>query len=98
MKVYTVREVINMQTAKLFQNGQSQAVRLPKEYRFADEEVGILRMGKLVILYPKDEISKFFFSSLGNFTDDFFDSISSAKTEDIPNAPRESFDTLEDVV
>ncbi|MCL2420644.1 MAG: AbrB/MazE/SpoVT family DNA-binding domain-containing protein, partial [Defluviitaleaceae bacterium] len=41
-----------METAKLFQNGQSQAVRLPKEYRFAGNEVGVTRMGELVVLYP----------------------------------------------
>jgi antitoxin VapB len=39
-------------TAKLFQNGQSQAVRLPKEYRFEGTEVRIRRHGSSVILEP----------------------------------------------
>jgi antitoxin VapB len=40
------------QRAKLFQNGRSQAVRLPKEFRFEGEEVSIRREGEAVILEP----------------------------------------------
>ena len=79
-----------METAKLFVNGQSQAVRLPKEFRFSGDEVGITRLGELVVLYPKNKKDELFFSSLGNFTDDFFDSIASAKTENTPDTPRET--------
>lgn len=79
-----------METAKIFLNGQSQAVRLPKEYRFSGDEVGITRLGELVVLYPKDKKDDLFFSSLGNFTDDFFDSIASARAENAPDTPRES--------
>ena len=42
-----------MPTAKLFRNGRSQAVRLPKEFRFEGEEVEIRREGDLVILAPR---------------------------------------------
>ena len=41
-----------MATAKLFRNGRSQAVRLPKEFRFEGEEVSIRREGRRVILEP----------------------------------------------
>ena len=41
-----------MATAKLFQNGRSQAVRLPKEYRFEGDEVSIRREGEGVVLEP----------------------------------------------
>lgn len=41
-----------MKTAKLFQNGQSQAVRLPKEFRFDDSEVFIKKTGNIVQLIP----------------------------------------------
>lgn len=41
-----------MATAKLFRNGRSQAVRLPKEFRFEGEEVSIRREGRGVILEP----------------------------------------------
>jgi virulence-associated protein VagC len=39
-------------TAKLFRNGRSQAVRLPKEFRFEGEEVSIRREGDSVVLEP----------------------------------------------
>jgi len=43
------------QTAKLFTNGRSQAVRLPAEFRFSGREVFIERQGEAVILRPKPE-------------------------------------------
>ena len=42
-----------MKTAKVFKHGNSQAVRLPKEFRFADDEVLIKRSGGGVLLLPK---------------------------------------------
>ena len=41
-----------METAKVFWSGRSQAVRLPKEYRFESDEVRIRRHGQTVILEP----------------------------------------------
>ena len=61
-----------MQTAKLFQNGQSQAVRLPKECRFAGQEVYVKKMGSVVMLYPVDKTWETFLEGLEGFTDDFF--------------------------
>lgn len=53
--------------AKLFQNGGSQAVRLPKAYRFASQrEVLVHREGRRVILEPADEWSAEFRSCLGS--------------------------------
>ena len=79
-----------MKTAKLFANGQSQAVRLPKEYRFTGDEVGIMKVGEVVMLYPKGKEETLFLSSLGGFTDDFFESIESARNDDLPDSVRES--------
>lgn len=42
-----------MQLAKLFTNGKSQAVRLPKEFRFEGDEVVVKRLGDAVILFPE---------------------------------------------
>lgn len=44
-----------MDTAKLFINGRSQAVRLPKSYRFEGREVYIKKVSEGVLLLPKDE-------------------------------------------
>jgi antitoxin VapB len=41
-----------MKTAKVFKHGNSQAVRLPKEFRFAGEEVQVKRVGAGVLLLP----------------------------------------------
>lgn len=60
-----------METAKLFTNGKSQAVRLPKEFRFQGREVFIKRIGDTVVLIPKDNPWGPFIKSLGKFTADF---------------------------
>jgi len=62
-----------MQQAKLFQNGQSQAVRLPKEFRFAGDSVTIKRVGKAVVLLPHDEPWETLFDALGQFSADFME-------------------------
>jgi len=55
---------------KLFQNGGSQAVRLPKECRFAEPEVVVRREGRCVIIEPVDEWSDEFRACLGGWPDD----------------------------
>ena len=60
-----------MQTAKLFQNGRSQAVRLPKEYNFAGTEILVQKVGDSVILFPKDRVWETFMHGLNGFTSDF---------------------------
>ena len=77
-----------MLSAKLFTSGRSQAVRLPKECRLPGTEVGVKRIGELVILFPMERAKDLFYSSLGNFTDDFFESIIAARTEKLPESPR----------
>jgi len=60
-----------MNTAKLFKNGKSQAVRLPKEFKFEGKEVCINRIGGTVILMPKDDPWGSLLKSLDTFSDDF---------------------------
>ncbi len=60
-----------MKTAKLFQNGKSQAVRLPKEYRFVGEKVLIKRIGNAVVLLPYENSWQSLFDSLEQFSEDF---------------------------
>jgi antitoxin VapB len=60
-----------MRTAKIFQNGQSQAIRLPKEFRFKDDQVYIKKSGNVVILIPKSNSWDSLADSLGKFSDDF---------------------------
>lgn len=62
-----------MDTAKLFENGRSQAVRLPKKYRMKGKEVSITRVGDAVILLPRRKKWESLFESLSEFTEDFMD-------------------------
>ena len=60
-----------MNTAKIFKTGRSQAVRLPKEYRFSGDEVGINRIGDLVVLFPLKKGWDVLSRSLESFSKDF---------------------------
>ena len=60
-----------MKTAKIFHNGQSQAVRLPKEFRFDDTEVFIKKCGNVVQLIPRSDSWSSLFGSLKKFSRDF---------------------------
>ena len=60
-----------MQTARLFLNGRSQAVRLPKEYKFKGENVYIKKIGEAVILVPFDKDWEVFMHGINSFSDDF---------------------------
>ena len=62
-----------MMTAKLFQNGQSQAVRLPKAFRLPGTEVYIKKVGNAVVLLPMDHPWETLFESLTQFSEDFMD-------------------------
>ncbi len=60
-----------METAKLFQNGKSQAVRLPKEFRFGSDRVYIKRVGNAVVLLPYQTPWESLLDSLSLFSTDF---------------------------
>jgi antitoxin VapB len=62
-----------MKTARLFRNGQSQAVRLPKEFRFSGDKVLIKRVGNAVVLLPEKGSWKTLFESLMRFSEDFME-------------------------
>ena len=62
-----------MTTAKVFPNGRSQAVRLPKEFRFDDDEVYIARLGSAVVLMPKRASWDVLFEAVDGFTNDFME-------------------------
>jgi antitoxin VapB len=62
-----------MNTAKIFQNGRSQAVRLPKEFQFDTDEVYVNKVGEMLILFPRDKGWEVLAQSLEHFTDDFME-------------------------
>lgn len=75
-----------MKTAKLFQNGQSQAVRLPKNFRFDDDHVFIKKSGNVVMLIPAKDSWETLMKSLDKFSPDFMAERKQPKTQ-----KRESF-------
>jgi len=60
-----------MKTAKLFQNGQSQAVRLPKEFRISGTQVYIKKMDNAIVLIPMKDPWETLFKSIPKFSADF---------------------------
>ena len=70
-----------METAKIFENGKSQAVRLPKKFRFSGKEVFVQRVGQAVVWLPKEEAWQTFLNGVDSFTDDFFQE---GRQRDIP--------------
>lgn len=75
-----------MKTAKLFQNGQSQAVRLPREFRFEDDRVYVKKSGNVVMLIPTKGSWDMLVKSLNKFSSDFMSERKQPKTQ-----KRESF-------
>ena len=60
-----------MDTAKLFQSGNSQAIRLPKAYRLPGKKVFLKRMGKGFLVLPEDSGWQPLIDSLPKFSPDF---------------------------
>jgi antitoxin VapB len=59
-----------MDTAQVFKTGRSQAVRLPKEYRFNETEVSIQHFGGGILLLPKNGLFNAITASLSSFESD----------------------------
>jgi antitoxin VapB len=76
-----------MTYARVFKSGNSQAVRLPKEFRFETEQVEIFRRGDEIVLREKATNGAAVFDLLGRLPDDFM----AEGREDEPPQQRESF-------
>ena len=62
-----------MLTAKVFKNGGSQVIRLPKECRISSDEVMVNKIGDIVILLPKQNKWESFMRAIDMFSDDFME-------------------------
>jgi len=62
-----------MKTAKIFRSGNSQAVRIPKEFQMEGDEVEILKRGLSIVLRPKKASWNTLVQSLQKFTADFME-------------------------
>lgn len=75
-----------METAKLFKNGKSQAVRLPKEFRFGSDRVYIKRVGNAVVLLPFQSPWETLINSLDGFSADFMEDRNQPPTQEREDA------------
>lgn len=82
-----------MEVAKVFKTGRSQAVRLPKKYRFPSDEVVIQRLGDAVVLVPKQSVWKTFLEGIQGFSDDFF--AGGREQGELPDSASSPFDAAE---
>ncbi len=76
-----------MTLARVFQSGNSQAVRLPKEFRFDVDEVEIFRRGDEIVLRAVTPSATAIFDALAKLPSDFMEQ----GREDPPPQDRESF-------
>ncbi len=70
-----------METAKLFYSGNSQAVRLPREFRFAEDRVYIKRMGNAIVLLPLGDPWRSLLDGLDLFSEDFMEARTQGEAE-----------------
>ncbi|RJR55009.1 MAG: AbrB/MazE/SpoVT family DNA-binding domain-containing protein [Desulfobacteraceae bacterium] len=71
-----------MAKARVFRSGNSQAVRLPKEFHIEANEVDIFKRGGDIILRPRPQSWKEYFSQGRRFTDDYPDRIEDYSPEE----------------
>lgn len=68
-------------TAKVFMNGRSQAVRIPAEYRFEEDELFVNKIGDTLLLTPKPLLVQSMMQGLSLISDDFMED---GRPEEVP--------------
>lgn len=61
-----------MEKAEVVKIGGEQLVRLPKDFNLNDDDVLIRRIGKMLMIVPKNDVAETFVDGLNGFTEDFF--------------------------
>ena len=81
-------------TAKVFMSGKSQAVRLPKKFRFTEgcDEVSVRQVGRHLILSPRFGDWDDYWANSTRPSDDFIESVLKRKESELPAEERMSFD------
>jgi antitoxin VapB len=87
MKAYLAKYT-ESHVAKVFKNGSSQAVRLPKEYRLQGKTVAIYHLGEGVVLQPIKETWREIYNSMKGLSKEDFIIMNNAILEDLPPQER----------
>lgn len=69
-------------STKPFMSGKSQAIRIPKAYRFEDTELIINHIGESLVITPKNRLQQAFFKGIDSLSDDF---LADGRPEETPN-------------
>lgn len=77
-------------TAKIFKNGSSQAVRLPKEYRLPGERAAIYHLGRGIILQPICETWGDVYNAMEGLSEEDFSIMTKNLSEDLPPQERDA--------
>ncbi len=77
-----------MTTTRVFQSGKSQAVRIPKEFRFHTDRVIVTQVGRSLVLTPEDQLASVMREGFNSFPEDFM----SSGPDTFVAADRESLD------
>lgn len=85
-------EQTNKKTAKIFMSGRSQAVRLPREFRFDCDSVAIRRVGRHVILSPKYNSWGDYWQNATRPSSDFVESVLKRNRDELPLEERVSIE------
>ncbi len=92
VKVGGVSGSEHRKVARVFKNGRSQAVRIPKEFRFDTDRVAVRREGRNLVLSPLYEDWDDYLRNAKPFTDDFLEAMAEVRTSLPPLEQREPFD------
>ena len=87
-----MNEPINKCTAKVFMSGRSQAVRLPREFRFDCDTVAIRRVGRHVILSPRYGSWEDYWQHAARPSADFVEAMLSRNSDELPLEERASME------
>jgi antitoxin VapB len=70
-----------METAKVFDSGNSQAIRIPKKYKLKGKEAYITKVGDALVILPMKQKWNTLIASLNKFSDDFMNERTQLKLE-----------------
>ena len=79
---YGIYHVMKRETAKVFKTGRSQAVRIPKQFRFVTDEVLIERDGDRIVLTPRPRSWREYFAPSTRLSEDYPEHIDDQPPQD----------------
>lgn len=85
-------EQINKRTAKVFMSGRSQAVRLPRDFRFDCDTVAIRRVGRHVILSPRYSSWEDYWQNATRPSAGFVETVLNRNSDELPLEERASME------